>query len=124
VLAAFVLGACADAPEAITAPASPCSSAITLSVSRTGPRPTFDWTPRCAVSLVIVEGPSAILATPLRHWRLEADAPTIVPPLRFGEVPTRAKSTGFVDLTPGLAYRVSLFVDGEEEPVGQYSWIP
>ena len=124
-LAAIGLSACFDAPESASAPVPPCSGPVAMSVNSNGPRPAFDWTPRCAVSLVVVDGPSAIVTTSFRHWRLEADAPVIVPPLPYGEVPDGAKSAGFVDVTPGLTYRVSLFVAGEPSiGVADYSWVP
>ena len=118
-----VVAACSDASEPLNEPVAPCSGPVEISVARGNPRPTISWTPRCAVALVTVDGPSAILATQFRHWRLESDAPVIIPPLTYGEVPRGAKSAGFVDLSAGLAYRISLFVSGEP-PVGAYSWVP
>jgi hypothetical protein len=84
--------------------------------------PRFDWTPRCGISLLqVASGPSS---QGFWAWEIEADRPTILPPITLNVAPSGVRAEGFVDLRSGQAYRVDLFVYGPGRPAwfGNSGW--
>lgn len=88
-LAATVLAACGDDADPVR-PAVACAdnlTAVTTTVTQSGDDVRFDWTPRCPVAMVLVEGVNG------DAWRLWApdslwegpEANLIVPPVTYGE---------------------------------------
>jgi hypothetical protein len=72
--------------------ADPCTAeigSVTATVTA-GTSVKFDWTPRCAVAMVLVEEDASdqwIVATPEDSWTSAEAANKILPPLTYGETP-------------------------------------
>ena len=115
------ISACSDG-DAPSAPV-PCTETVTMKVTLPNNIPRFDWTPRCGVSLLqVASGPSI---QGFWSWEIEAESPTILPPITLNVAPNGVQSTGGVDLRSGLAYRVDLFVNTPGRPpswLGSSGW--
>lgn len=100
------LAGCASHPGRVSP--TPCgpTSEVKLAI-RSGPAPTFAWTPSCAVGWVqVVRGDSGQVA-----WQIEArdSVNAIASPLVFGAVPSAAiELTPAMPLESGATYTVTL----------------
>jgi len=119
-LGALAAIGCRESPDE-PAPIELCSGAVTISVAARNPHPTFDWAPQCAVSAIVVATVPAV-GVPSEYWRVDADAAVIAPAITYGRVPRGARSTGFVELSSKQDYRISMFVPGRPNAIGDGTW--
>jgi hypothetical protein len=101
--------ACSDSP---TEP-SACATAGSVNVTvTTGANLSFDWSPRCAVALVLVEADASdqwSLSVPdLDETSTEASN-IITPPVAYGETRVGLESSEATPLVAGLTYEVILW---------------
>ena len=114
-LVIVVAGACSDSDGPTTA--VPCAEMVKMTVTLPNNIPRFDWTPRCGVSsLQVASGPSS---EGFGSWEIDADGPTILPPIMLNVVPTGVRSKGPMNLRSGHQYGVYLFVNTPGRPA---SW--
>ena len=84
------LAACGEGP---TIPADPCTDdtgTVTVTVTSAAGTPVFDWSPACAVALVLVEkvgGDTWYVSTDDATWSDAAQANLITPPITYGVAP-------------------------------------
>ena len=88
-----ILVACKDSGTGPSA-AAPCpddTGTVTVSVSSGSSGPVFDWTPACAVALLLIEEGGADrwgISTDDATWSDPAVANLIEPPIAYGDVPS------------------------------------
>ena len=100
---------------------SPCTAAITPSVTG-GSR--FTWTPRCGLSEIAVVAPPSN-GGPQVLWALEAGSTLLAPGIEYGVAPNGASSTtGPSPAQPGIDYHVSFYAPGITQSVGDLTWRP
>jgi hypothetical protein len=109
-VAAF-LAACGDGDSNPTGVEDTCTDdtgAVTVTVSSGSSGPVFDWSPPCAVALVLVEqdaGDTWLVATDDATWGDPTQANLITPPVTYGIVPsTAADEYGPDPLQPGVTH--------------------
>ncbi len=112
VATAWVALACSDA----TSPAEPACSPETSSVEATvtvGASVTFDWTPKCAVTSVLVEEDASdmwFIASTEDLASAPVSANVITAPVRYGNVPSGIVSSyGPEPLVAGRRYSLALW---------------
>ncbi len=87
--ASTLLAGCRDsvAPQGCAT----ATTSVTATVSG-GSSPSFDWQPRCAVALLLVEdqhgGDQWVVETPQASWSDATAANRIAPPVRYGIMPS------------------------------------
>jgi hypothetical protein len=123
-VALFGLSGCSDeiGPDELPE----CSGPVTLEVA-SGTTPTFSWTPRCRLSLLVVqldEGGSEVWSILTRGEN------ALAPPLTYADTPAGAETlTPALPLTSSTTYRVAVArwtgPDGDDgESVGVETFQP
>jgi hypothetical protein len=101
--------ACSDSP---TQPAA-CATAGSVNVTvTTGATLSFDWSPRCAVALVLVEADASdqwSLSVPDLDETATESSNLITPPVLYGESRAGLESSEATPLVAGLTYEVILW---------------
>lgn len=103
---ALLAGACGD--DDTTQPVA-CTDDVTEvdATIRTGADVVFDWSPSCAVALLLVEEGAS------DRWSIGApdgESNVVIPPVTYGAVPAGAEETNpAVPLQPGVTYELVLW---------------
>jgi hypothetical protein len=95
--------ACSSDPTSPGDSVQECTGPVTVSVS-SGTTPTFDWTPRCSLFLVLVEQGASD-----RWLVLSPGANGIPPPVQYGVLPPGASQEDVaIPLAAGQTYDIVL----------------
>ena len=95
--------ACSSDPTSSGTSVPECTGPVTVTVS-SGASPTFDWTPRCSVFLVLVEQGASD-----RWLVISYGSNAITPPVRYGvQPPFASQEEATIPLEAGQTYDVVL----------------
>ncbi len=106
-----IVAGCSDSVAPQGCPSATTSVGATVSG---GSSPSFDWQPRCAVALLLVEdqngGDQWVVGTPAATWSDPTAANRIVPPVRYGVRPSGTEeSEAPATLAAGQPYNLVLW---------------
>lgn len=108
--AALSLGCARDTPTGPLA-CSASTGTVTVTVAR-GSALVFDWSPQCAVALLLVEQDASdqwALGAPGLEFTSTESSNIIVPPVTYGLAPPGTESTTPATLVAGQTYEVVLW---------------
>jgi hypothetical protein len=112
---ALVAASCSDhvltqPQQELASPGGACSGKIDVQVSfaTSGKTPSFDWTPRCGVSALLIQTVPFMGAAPAMVWGFSApESNPVKPVIEYSVLPRGAtQRLGPANLVQGVTYRV------------------